>query len=81
MNEAMTVLEIIISVCGMLMGILGTISTIFLNRLLKSLDTMGNDVSGIKIEIGKIVTTQNAHGDKFDDTDRRIEKMENKIFP
>ena len=62
------------------MGVLGVIGTIFLNRLLKTLDNMSGDVNGIKVEIGKIVTTQITHEQKFDAQDRRIEKIEERIW-
>lgn len=76
----MTAFEIAISIIGSLATILGVIGTIFLNRLLDTLKSMGQDVNGIKVEIGKIVTTQSAHEDKFEQQDERIEKLEEKIF-
>lgn len=76
----MTNFEIAISIIGSLATILGVIGTIFLNRLLDTLKSMGTDVNGIKVEIGKISSTQSAHEDKFDRQDERIEKLEEKIF-
>ena len=76
----MSIFEITISVISSLMGVLGVIGTIFLNRLLKTLDNMSSDVNGIKVEIGKIVTTQITHEQKFDAQDRRIEKIEERIW-
>jgi hypothetical protein len=76
----MTTFEILISVCSGLVSLLGIVGTIFLNRLLKTLDTMSNDVNGIKVEIGKIVTTQIAHEEKFDKQDERIERLEDKVY-
>ena len=76
----MTLFEIMSTVIGILMSILGTIGTIFLIRLLDTMKSLAADVNGIKVEIGKVIITQTAHEDKFDHQDKRIEKIEDKIF-
>lgn len=75
----MTQFEIAVSIIGTLMTIIGFFSVLFLNRLLKTLDTLSEDVHGIKVEIGKIVTTQTAHEGKFDLQNSRIEKIEERL--
>jgi uncharacterized protein YoxC len=75
----MSAFEIAITIISSLMGVLGVIGTIFLNRLLKTLDNMSSDVNGIKVEIGKIVTTQITHEQKFDHQDKRLEKLEDRL--
>lgn len=72
--------EILISIISLLISSLGVIGTIFLNRLLKTLDNMSNDVNGIKVEMGKIVTTQLAHEEKFNLQDERIERIEKRVY-
>lgn len=76
----MTPFEFAMTIIGVLMSMLGTIGTIFLIQLLGTLKSMGKDVNGIKVSIAELATTQSAHEDKFDNQDKRIEKIEEKIF-
>lgn len=76
----MTSFEILISIIGGLISTLGVIGTIFLKRLIQTLDTMSADVNGIKVEIGKIVTTQTTHEEKFEAQEKRMDKIEKKVF-
>lgn len=78
--EHMTSFEIAVSVLGTLATIIGVIATIFINRLLDTLKTMGADVNGIRVEMGRIATTQVSHSEKFNQHDKRIEKLEDRAL-
>lgn len=65
---------------GILMSILGTIGTIFLIRLLDTMKSLATDVNGIKVEIGKVITTQVAHADKFEDLEDSITELRKKVY-